>query len=255
LSDAFPVVLALLAALLAAVPAQAYRPFVSTDADVAVYKTIELEMGYFGMSRAEGRTTYIEPQLVLNYGFLKGYEAVAEFQLNEPPVASPTASSKVVGSLSEGSVSVKHVWREGQLQDKPGPSFASETNLLLPGSIGVEQPRVGFLQAFMLSHRLGVMTFHWNLGAGVDQIASNAFATWGLIGELPLTKTLKAVGEINGQGERELTADNSGLVGLIWEPGWHDAAFDAGVRRGLAAVDPDYALTAGISIPFAVGRE
>ena len=36
--------------------------------------------------------------------------------------------------------------------------------------------------------------------------------------------------------------------------GWHDAAFDVGVRRGLAAIDPDYAVTAGISIPFAVGR-
>jgi hypothetical protein len=230
-----------------AVPARAYRPFVSTDADTAVYRTIELEMGYFGLSHAAGRTTYIEPQLVLNYGFLPDYEAVAEFQLNEPPV-----NSKVVGSFSEGGVSVKHVWREGELQDKPGPSFASESNLLLPGSVGYAQPRVGFLQAFMLSHRLGVMTFHWNVGAGVDQIASNAFATWGLIGELPLTKTLKAVGEINGQGERRLTADNSGLVGLIWEPGWRDAAFDAGVRRGLAVIDPDYALTAGISIPFSV---
>jgi hypothetical protein len=230
-----------------AVPARAYRPFVSTDADVAVYHTIELEMGYFGLTHAPGRTTYVEPQLVLNYGFLRGYEAVGEFQLNEPPDGP--------AQVSEGSLSVKHVWREGQLQDKPGPSFASETNLLLPGSAGVDQPRAGFLQAFMLSHRAGPMTFHWNLGAGLDQDASKPFATWGLIGELPLTKTLRAVGEINGQGENDSTAENSGLIGLIWEPGWHDAAFDAGLRRGLAAVDPDYALTAGISIPFAVGHE
>ena len=228
-------------------PVHAYRPFVSTDADVATFKTIEVEMGYFGLTHSDGRTTYVEPQLVLNYGFLRGYEAVGEFQLNEPPDGP--------ANVTEGSLSVKHVWREGQLQDKPGPSFASETNLLLPGSAGVDQPRFGFLQAFMLSHRFAGMTFHWNLGAGSDQLASKPFATWGLIGELPLTKTLKAVGEINGEGESEVTADNSGLVGLIWEPGWRDAAFDVGVRRGLAVIDPDYALTAGISIPFAVGHE
>ena len=239
-------ILAAMTALFTAVPALAYRPFVSTDADVAALKTIEVEMGYFGLVRSEGRSTYVEPQLVLNYGFLKNFEAVAEYQANEPPDGP--------ARVSEGSLSVKHVWREGQLQEKPGPSFASETNLLLPGSAGIDQPRAGFLQAFMLSHRVAGMTFHWNAGAGVDQLASNAFATWGLIGELPLTKTLRAVGEINGQGERRLTADNSGLIGLIWEPGWHDAAFDAGVRRGLASVDPDYALTAGISIPFYVGR-
>ena len=241
------ILFAALACFFAAATAQAYRPFVSTDADVAALRTIEVEMGYFGFLHAEGRTTYVEPQLVLNYGFLRNFEAVAEYQVNEPPNGP--------ARVSEGSLSVKHVWREGQLQEKAGPSFASETNVLLPGGAGVGQPRVGFLQAFMLSHRFAGMTFHWNVGAGSDQLASKPYATWGLIGELPLTKTLRAVGEINGQGERELTADNSGLLGLIWEPGWHDAAFDVGVRRGVAAVDPDYTMTAGISIPFAVGHE
>ena len=239
--------LAVLAAALAAAPAGAYRPFVSTDADVAALKTIEVELGYFGLAHSAGRTTAVEPQLVLNYGFLRDSEAVGEFQVNEPS-GGPAA-------VSEGLLAVKHVWREGQLQGIPGPSVASETNILLPGGAGVDQPRFGFLQAFMVSHRLGGMTFHWNLGAGVDQDSARLFVTWGLIGELPLTRTIRLVGEINGQGERESSAENSGLVGLIWETGWRDAAFDAGVRRGLAAVDPAYALTAGVSIPFAVGRE
>lgn len=68
-----------------------------------------------------------------------------------------------------------------------------------------------------------------------------------------LRKGYEAVGEINGQSGRFVTADNAGLIGFIWEPGWRDAAFDFGLRRGLAAVDPDYALTAGIPIAFAVG--
>jgi hypothetical protein len=106
----------------------------------------------------------------------------------------------------------------------------------------------------MLSHRFGPMTFHFNLGAGSDQLASKPFGTWGVIAELPLTKTLRAVGELNGQDERQVTADGSGLLGVIWEPGWRDAAFDFALRRGLAAIDADYTLTSGITISFDVGK-
>jgi hypothetical protein len=63
------------------------------------------------------------------------------------------------------------------------------------------------------------------------------------------------VAELYNEDVRTLTPDNSVLAGFIWEPGWHDAAFDVGARRGLSAAAPLWTVTAGISIPFAVGED
>ena len=47
--------------------AYAYRPFISTDAAVADLHQVELEMGYYGLTRNGGSNTY-SPLTVLNYG-------------------------------------------------------------------------------------------------------------------------------------------------------------------------------------------
>ena len=232
------------AALLCAPPARAYRPFFSTDADVAVYRTIELELGYFGLQRQNGTTHGQTPQVVVNYGFLPGFEAVGQFYLDEPPGESPR--------VFNGELSVKNVLRRGVLQDQPGPSVAMESAVLVPGSAGESQPRFGWEESGILSHRLGDVTLHWNASLGVDQTAGLPLAVFGLIGEKPLVSGLRAVGELFSEEVRTLAPDNSVLVGLIWEPGWREAAFDVGVRRGLSASAPLWAVTAGVSIPFAL---
>ena len=43
----------------------AYRPFVSTDADVVAAGEIELELGYLTIERDPGETAYITPSVVL----------------------------------------------------------------------------------------------------------------------------------------------------------------------------------------------
>jgi len=241
------------ALLLLSARAHAYRPFISTDADVAVYRTIELEEGYFGLGRDDGRTHGQAPQTVINYGFHPGFEAVGQFFMDEPP-DGPT---RVV----DAELSVKNVLRRGVLQGATGPSVAMESVLLLPGSAGEsrsgsaaeDQPHAGWEESGILSHKLANMTFHWNGSVGVDQSASLPFAAWGLIAEKPLFFDLRAVSEYYGEDVRGRTPDNSILFGFIWSSGWHDADFDFGARRGLAAISAAWFVTAGISIPFAVG--
>jgi hypothetical protein len=231
--------------LLLSARAHAYRPFVSTDADVAAFRTIELEMGYFALARDDGRTHGQTPQTVVNYGFRPGFEAVGQFFMDEPP----NGPARVI----DAELSVKNVLRRGVLQEAPGPSVAMESVLLLPGSAEEEQPRAGWEESAILSHKLADMTFHWNGSLGADQTAGLPFAAWGLIAEKPLFSGVRAVSEYSGEDARGRTPDNSVLFGFIWSSGWRDADFDFGARRGLSAVSSAWSVTAGISIPFAVG--
>ena len=48
----------------------AYRPFVSTDAAVVDAGEAEIELGYFNFERDKGRTTFIVPKVVSNYGVI-----------------------------------------------------------------------------------------------------------------------------------------------------------------------------------------
>jgi hypothetical protein len=67
--------------VLSASPGLAYRPFVSTDAAVADVKEMEIELGYFNWARDRGKSTFIVPQTVLNYGLVKNLELVGEFSV------------------------------------------------------------------------------------------------------------------------------------------------------------------------------
>jgi hypothetical protein len=96
--------------LLVPVSAWAYRPFVSTDAAVAEPKEVEIEGGYFNLDRNRHENTISTPHTVLNYGVAKNVELVGEFTLQESPDVE----------LTDLSLSVKAVLREGALQEKPG---------------------------------------------------------------------------------------------------------------------------------------
>src|SRR5579859_6007637 len=174
-------------ALLCARPALAYRPFLSTDADVAAYRAVELELSVFALQRQDGRTHGQTPQAIFNYGFLPGHEAVGQFSADEPPDGP--------ARTRDAQLSVKDVLRRGALQDRPGPSVALESSLLVPGSAGEEQPRFGWEETAILSHRLAGMTFHWNAGVGFDQTAGLPFSALGLIAESPSLGGVRAVGE------------------------------------------------------------
>jgi hypothetical protein len=66
-----------------------YRPFVSTDAAVADLKEMEIELGYFNLERERGRTTFIVPKAVLNYGLIRILSSVANLPLKNLRAVQP----------------------------------------------------------------------------------------------------------------------------------------------------------------------
>jgi hypothetical protein len=220
-----------------------YRPFVSTDAAVADVKEMEIEVGYFNLERDRGKNTFIVPKAVLNYGLVRNLELVGEFAVEE--------TSRGPVRLADPALSLKAVLREGVLQEKNGVSFAVEAGPLLP-STSREESRVGFEGIGILSGKLGALTYHVNFGGGVDRAENNPFAVWGVIGELPIGPKLRLVGEINGESARSKSADNSALVGFIWQAPWHNVFVDAGIRRGISNAAADWMLTTGLTFSFSL---
>jgi hypothetical protein len=223
--------------------ASAYRPFVSTDAAVADLRKVEIELGYFNFERDKGNTTFIVPKAVLNYGLIHNLELVGEFAVEEPPHAS--------ARLVDAALSLKAVLKEGVLQEKDGLSFAVEAGALLP-STNKEEKRFGFEGIGIVSGNLSPLTYHLNLGGGVDRERSNPFLAWGIIAELPVTPKFRLVAEISGESIKCKPADNSGLVGFIWEMPRQNLFIDAGVRRGISNAAADWMFTTGVTFSFSL---
>ena len=228
--------------LLLPVPALAYRPFVSTDADVAAAGELEIELGYFNWERAEGENAYVTPQLVFNYGLTDTLELIAEFDLEHDLDGS--------SQLVDPGLFLKAVLKPGVLQDRPGVSFAVEAGLLLPSAIKGEN-QTGFEAIGILSGSLERVTWHLNLGGGVDQIDGTAFGLWGLILEYPVSEDLRLVAEFNGESLRSEGAENSVLLGVVWEPSpLPDLTLDLGIRRGTSRAAADWGATLGLTFRF-----
>jgi len=220
--------------------AWAYRPFISTDAAVAEPKEVELELGYFNLDRTDHQNTISTPHVVLNYGIAKNMELVAEFNLQESPDVE----------LTDPSVSLKAVLREGVLQDKPGVSIAVEAGPLTPSTLPRER-RVGFEAIGIVSAKLEPVTLHFNGGGGLDR-TGELFGVWGVIGELPLTSKLRLVSEVNGQSTEGERPNNSALLGLIWQPTDKNLFLDVGIRHGISRAAPDWQFTLGLTYGFSL---
>ncbi|MCI0528723.1 MAG: hypothetical protein L0Y56_14895 [Nitrospira sp.] len=220
-----------------------YRPFVSTDAAVADPKEIEIELGYFNLERTEEENTFVTPQLVLNYGIATNLEIVGEFEVEK----SPDESTQLV----DPGLFLKAVLKEGILQEKKGVSFAVEAGLLLPSTVQGER-KFGFEGLGILSEKLSPFTFHINFGGGVDRAETDPLVVWGVIAELPLAPKFRLVGEINGESIQGKSADNSGLLGFIWESPWSNVSFDAGIRRGISSEAPDWVFTTGLTFALSL---
>jgi hypothetical protein len=230
-----------IAIVLRARPAAAYRPFVSTDAAVADAREFEVELGYFTVDGSAGSTVYTVPQMVLNYGLVEDVELVGEFGLEEQ------AGQDL--QVLDPELSLKAVLEDGVLQDRPGVSVAVETALVLPSTLPDER-RFGFEIVGIVSGRLSPLTCHLNLGGGVDRVESNPLVIWGLITELPVHPQLRLVSEVNGESAENEAAQNSGLLGAIWQLPGSEVFFDVGVRKGFSHAAPDWGVTAGLTFTW-----
>ena len=224
----------------AASPSLAYRPFDGTDAAVADKGELEVELQPAGVLGEGSQTRLVAPAAVLNYGFSKGWEAVLQGQAETPLSSSEPASLRVNEAL------LKYVIREGALQDKSGPSIATEFGFLLPG-INAE-PGLGVSWAGIISQRWDWGTTHLNVAASLDRDQHFELFLDGIV-EGPHSWKVRPVAEVFYDDEFGKERTISGLVGAIWQVR-DTLSFDIGVRRAVTGDRPVTELRAGMTIGF-----
>ncbi|WP_036051144.1 hypothetical protein [Bradyrhizobium sp. Tv2a-2] len=220
--------------------AWAYRPFDGTDAAVAAPGEVEIELQPAGPRRDVGGTTLIAPATVFNYGLSEGWEAVLEGQGETPLSSSGPTSLTAAGAF------LKHVVVPGSLQDKTGPSVATEFGVLLPDSTG--DSGVGASIAGIVSQRWDWGTIHFNAETAVtrDHHGDVFFST---ILEGPSKWTVRPVAEIFYENEFGREETISGLIGLIWQVR-DNLSFDLAFRHALMGGHPVNELRAGLTFGF-----
>jgi hypothetical protein len=185
--------------------AQAYRPFDGTDAAVADTGEVEIELGPVEYQREGAERTLLAPNLRVNYGFRPDWEASVEGDLTH--ALSPNLpATTLVGNI----VSLKTVLREGTLQQKPGPSVATEFDVLLPGIR--DEPGAGVGLIGIVSQRWDWITLHFNAGAALtrDQHADYVLDT---IVEGPHDWPVRPVSEFFYERNVSQFETRSGLIG------------------------------------------
>ena len=132
-------------------------------------------------------------------------------------------------------------------------SFAIEAGLLLPSTLPHEHG-VGVQAIGIVSGKLGPVTVHVNRGGGLNRDDRHAFAIWGVIGELPVHRKFRLVGEVNGESTQGQRPNNSALLGVMWHPTSKNVFLDAGLRRGISRAAPDWQFTIGLTFGFSLPR-
>jgi hypothetical protein len=221
--------------------AHAYRPFDQTDADTAEVDTLELELGPVKLTSGDQRLAY-GPGGVFNYGFAAGWELVFDYDATIP-------LSDLGGALVLTDLMVKHVIREGSLQEKPGPSVAIEVGPLLP-TLPALDDEIGGSVAVIVSQRWDPLTIHVN--AEVEWTRDRAIETTaGAIIEGSQHWRVRPVGEVYISNERGGNL-YSALVGAIYRYR-ATLTFDAAVRVIRDDEDRSAASTAGSQGELRVG--
>jgi hypothetical protein len=222
-----------------ATPAAAYRPFDGTDAAVADFGEVELELQPAGIVRTGTPATVSDA--VLNYGFADRWELVLQGTAQMLPAAAGPIS------VPDGAF-VKYVVQPGVLQNKPGVSIATEFGVLAPNP-GGESP--GFSWAGIVSQRWQWGTIHLNVETNLtpDQHGELFFDA---IIEGPNRWTVRPVFEIYSDSVVNQSQTFSALIGAIWQAR-DNLAFDAGLRyafvNGRLVSEIRAGLTVGFSTP------
>jgi len=221
-------------------PALAYRPFDGTDAAVAEPGEMEIELQPAGAQRASSQTTLIAPAAIINYGFTKNWEAILQGQVETPLTAGGPSR------LTQAGAFLKHVLVPGSLQDKPGPSVATEFGILFPDTIG--NSGFGASLAGIVSQRWDWGTIHFNAAASLTR-DQHGDVFVGTILEGPSKWTVRPVAEIFYEEEFGHAHTVSGLIGAIWQVR-DNLSFDVGIRHGLTNDRAFSEVRAGMTFGF-----
>jgi hypothetical protein len=170
----------------------------------------------------------------------EGWEAVFEGQGQTPLSSSGPTSLTAAGAF------LKHVLRPGSLQDKTGPSVATEFGVLLPDSTG--NSGVGASLAGIVSQRWDWGTVHLNGETALTR-DHHADVFLGSIIEGPITWPVRPVAEFFYENEFGKAETISGLIGLIWKVR-DDLSFDVALRHALTNGRPVNEIRAGLTFGF-----
>jgi hypothetical protein len=230
----------------------AYRPFVSTDAAVADSGEVEVEFGYAGFRQNGARSTIVAPTVVGNLGIVRDVELVAESKVVSDLVRE---RGRDAARFEDTAVSVKWIACEGVLQERGTlPSLAVEAGVVLPTVRGEDRP--GGELTGIASGRAHGWTYHLNAGLFVEPGGVHPGPEWGIIVEHPLGGALRAVAEVNGESFTRSRADNSALVGAIYDvttpTPLHELSLDVGIRHGISRDSDEWGGTAGFTIALPV---
>ncbi|MBV1799202.1 hypothetical protein [Siccirubricoccus sp. G192] len=199
-----------------------YRPFDSTDAAVAPPREFELELGPAGVLLDGSDRTLIAPAYVLNLGLAEGWELVLQGRGQE---ALSSAAHRA--SFAGNALLLKGMLRDGVLQERAGPSVATESGLLLPGIH--QESGVGASWAAIVSQRWSGLTVHLNAAAALTH-EHRADLFVGTIFEGPSDWRVRPVAELFVEREFGTATTVSGLVGAIWRVR-ENLSFDLGLRE------------------------
>jgi hypothetical protein len=225
-------------------PAWAYRPFDGTDAAVAAPGEMEIELQPAGRLHEGGNTSLVAPATVINYGLSEGWEAVLQGQ--GETALSPSGPT----SLTSAGAFLKHVLQPGSLQDKPGPSIATEFGVLLPDSTG--SSGVGASLAGIVSQRWDWGTIHLNAATALTREHHADLFVGGII-EGPSKWAIRPVAEFFYENEFGKSETVSGLIGLIWRVR-DNLSFDVGLRHALTNGHQVNEVRAGLTFGFPLGQ-
>jgi hypothetical protein len=225
--------------------ARAYRPFDGTDAAVAETGEIEVELGPVEYLRDGADRTLLAPDLRINFGFMPGWEAALEGK-----VAHCLTASIAGASLTESDALLKSVLREGSLQDKPGPSIATEFGILFPGIN--DEHGTGAVLIGIVSQRWDWGTVHLNAQIELtrEQHADYFLDT---IIEGPHDWVVRPVSEIFYERDVGLFRTRSALIGAIWQV-QDNIAVDLGLRGAHVNDHTVGEIRAGVTFAFGVTK-
>ena len=224
---------------------RAYRPFDGTDAAVAETGEIEIELGPVEYLRAGAERALLAPDLRINYGFILGWEAALEGKLTHGLTAGVPGTS-----LVESQALLKGLLHEGSLQEKQGPSIATEFGALLP-EIN-DQHGAGAVLNGIVSQRWDWGTTHLNVQVELTRQQHVDYFLDTIV-EGPHDWVVRPVTEVFYESDVSLFRTGSALVGAIWQV-QDNIAVDFGLRGARINGQTAGEIRAGVTFAFGVTK-
>jgi hypothetical protein len=223
-------------------PALAYRPFDSTDPAVAEPGEVEIELSPVTFRHGESGDTWVAPQLRLNYGFAPNWELVIEGQGEHPQFEG------LPSVMIDNAIFLKHVVREGTLQEQTGPSIAIEFGSLLPGIN--DEAGFGAEVAGIIGNQFSWGAIHFTAAASLNR-DNRGEMFLGTIIEGPNSWAVRPVAELVYEREFGQSEVFAALAGVIWEVK-EGLGFDLAVRQASVDGEPETEIRAGLTFAFSL---